>query len=92
MGRKATPKRDIDPKFSSLLRAVIQKSNTQEQVAAAAKAVEEYVSQNENAAKELARISNTIVHSGKLSNYGTAEAQKTLKAWAEKYPVKDEMP
>jgi hypothetical protein len=40
---------------------------------------------------ELARISTTIVNSGKLSDYGTATAQEYLKKWARQYgaPAKD---
>ena len=41
---------------------------------------------NANAKKELARITNTIVNSGKLANYGTAAAQVVLKRWAKANP------
>ena len=78
-----------DAKLTSLLRAVIQKSNTDEQVDDAAKAVEEYVESNPAAAKELARITNTVVNSDKLGNYGTEYCQGILKAWAEKFGSKD---
>lgn len=74
-----------DAKLTGLLRSVIQKTNTNEQVDAAAKAVEQYVATNPAAAKELARITNTVVNSDKLSNYGTAHCQEILKAWALKY-------
>ncbi len=85
MDRQQSPQRMSDPEFTGLLRNVIQKSNTDEQVNAAAKEVEDYVEKNPAAAKELARITNTIVNSDKLSNYGTSHAQEVLKAWAEKY-------
>ena len=74
-----------DSRLTGLLRSVIQKSNTDEQVDAAAKAVEEYVADNPAATRELARITNTVVNSDKLSNYGTAHCQEVLKAWAKKY-------
>ena len=37
------------------------------------------------ARKEIARISKTIVNSGKLENYGTPRCQEILRKWAEKY-------
>jgi hypothetical protein len=74
-----------DAKLTGLLRNVIQKTNSDEQVDAAAKAVEQYVQSNPAAAKELARITTTVVNSDKLSNYGTAHCQEILKAWAVKY-------
>ncbi|MEL7496709.1 MAG: hypothetical protein AAFN77_03820 [Planctomycetota bacterium] len=74
-----------DAKLTGLLRSVIQKSNSDEQVDTAAKAVEEYVDANPAAAKELARITNTVVNSDKLANYGTQHCQEILKGWAEKY-------
>jgi hypothetical protein len=74
-----------DAKLTSLLRAVINKQAGEADVRKAAAAVEEYVSKNRNAHREIARISNTIVNSGKLSNYGTETAQNVLKRWAKKY-------
>lgn len=85
MDRPRPAQRDSDPKFTGLLRSMIQKSNSDQQVDAAAKAVEEYVEKNPAAAKELARIANTVTRSDKLSNYGTPYAQEVLKAWAKKY-------
>ncbi|MFT5299767.1 MAG: hypothetical protein ACI87E_002453 [Mariniblastus sp.] len=74
-----------DTKLTGLLRSVIQKSNTDEQVDAAAKAIEAYVAANPAAAKELGRITNTVVNSDKLQNYGTAYCQARLTTWAKKY-------
>jgi len=74
-----------DEKLTGLLRSVIQKSNTDEQVDTAAKAVEEYVDSNPAARKELGRITNTLVNSDKLANYGSEHCQEVLKRWAEKY-------
>ena len=74
-----------DSKLTELLRSVIQKSNSDDQVDAAAKRVEQYVAENPAASKELARIVNTVVNSDRLSNYGTAHAQEILKSWAKKY-------
>ena len=79
-----------DPKLTSLLRSVINKQASKEEVATAAKAVEEYVQKNEAARKELGRITTTVVDSGKLSNYGTTHAQEKLKEWRKKYGTKAE--
>ncbi len=88
-GRTPAPaKRNNDAKLESLLRAVINKSATPEQVAAATADIDAYVKDNEKAQRELGRISNTVVNSGKLENYGTQPAQDQLKKWAEKYASK----
>ncbi len=75
-----------DPQLTSLLRSVLNKQATEEEVKAAAAKVEEYVTDKENARRELGRISNTVVNGGKLSNYGTEVAQEILRQWAKKYP------
>ena len=85
MNPKGSDRARPDSKLTELLRSVIQKSNTDEQVDSAAKAVEAYVDTNEAAAKELARITKTVTGSGKLANYGTPHAQKVLQRWAKKY-------
>jgi len=75
------------PELSNLLRAVIQKRAAAEDVDRAAKAVDAYLSKHPGAEKEIGRIANTVVNSGKLENYGTLHAQKILQAWAKQYPV-----
>jgi hypothetical protein len=70
-----------DTELSALLRAVINKQATEAQVQAAAAKVEDYVEKNEQARKELSRIVNTVVNSGKIENYGTVTAQKVLRRW-----------
>lgn len=69
----------------SLLRPVIRKDATPEQVDAAAKKVEEYAAVHSETKKEIGRIASTIVNSGKLENYGTARAQEVLRRWAKEY-------
>ena len=76
--------RDQDPKLTGLLRGVINKRASDDEVAAAAKKVEAYIAENAAAKKELTRIVTTVVNSGKLSNYGTESAQAILKDWAAK--------
>ena len=85
MDRQRSDRPAADPVFTGLLRKVINRQNTDQEVDAAAAAVDEYVEQHPAAARELARISNTVVNSGKLQNYGTVRAQEILRAWAEKY-------
>ena len=75
-----------DPKLIPLIRAVINKQATPDEVDAAAKKLEEYVQKNELAAKHFGRVTNTVVNSAKLGNYGTPTAQEYLKKWAKKYP------
>ncbi len=71
--------------LTGLLRGLIQKTNTDEQVDSAAKSIEAFIEKNPAAEKELARITTTIANSGKLENYGTKHCQEVLKAWAEKF-------
>ena len=73
-----------DPQLASMLRDVINKQASDEQVRAAAAKVEAYVAQNANARRELARIVTTVVNSGKIENYGTATAQEVLRQWKAK--------
>ena len=83
--RKNTRPGQNDPKLTSLLRAVINKQASEEDVKQSATAVEQYVAKNENARKQLGRITKTVVNGGKLSNYGIDAAQKILTRWAKEY-------
>lgn len=81
-----------DPKLGPLLRAVIQKTATMEQVVKAASAVEDYVAAKSEAKLQVGEIANRIVTSGKLNNYGTAKAQEYLKKWATEFVAKRPTP
>jgi hypothetical protein len=72
-------------KLRPLLAPVIRRDASPEDVEKAALAVEEYVSKNEAARREVGRIAKTIVDAGKLSNYGTQRAQEYLSKWAKAY-------
>lgn len=86
---KDTPKKtEQDPMVRTLLGPVIKLDAKPEDVDKAAKAVEEYAAKNEAFRKEIGRIGNTIVNSGKLDNYGTAKAQDYLKKWAKEFGEK----
>jgi len=73
------------PDLAPYLRPVINKEASKEDVAAAAKKVEEFVEKDPAAAKRLGEITNRIIDAGKLENYGTPAAQEYLKKWAAKY-------
>lgn len=84
------PSRAQDERLVQLLRPVIQKDASAEDVAKAAQAVEDYVSQNETARSELGQITSRVVGSERFSTYGTAAARQQIKTWAKKYgPSKD---
>jgi len=82
------PARQNDAKLTSLLRSLINKQASKDDVKKAASEIEKYIEKNEAARKELARIAGTVVNSGKLTNYGTAVAQEKLKEWEKKFPAK----
>jgi hypothetical protein len=79
-----------DPQLDSLLRAMIQKTATADQVQEAIQAIEAYVADKPAAQQRIGDIARRIIDGGKLENYGTAPAQAQLKAWAEKYPAAKE--
>jgi len=74
--------REEAPNLRPLMAPLIRREASDEDVDRAAKAIEERVEKDEAVRKEVARIANTIVDSGKLENYGTARAQEYLRKWA----------
>lgn len=96
----AMPKKDVarkvaakepDPNLRALLRPVIQKDATPEDVDKAAKALEEYVAKDPAAKADVGAIASRIIDAGKLADYGTPKAQEYLKKWAKEYgPPKKE--
>lgn len=74
-----------DLQLRTLLRAVIDRGASPEQVDKAALAVEEYAAKYEAAAKEVGRIANTIVNSDRIANYGSPRAQEVLRRWARSF-------
>ncbi len=86
---KAKAKADAqDPNLGPLLRAVIRKDASKEEVDEAAKKVVEYIDKHAGAATQVGQIAKRIVDSGNLENYGTKEAQEHIRAWAKKYAEK----
>ena len=83
MRRTDAPQRDA--KLGTLVRAVIQKDATKDEVAAAVKKVEQYIAELPAVQKELGQIAARIVNSDRLTTYGTESAQEAIKSWAKKY-------
>lgn len=88
MMRRAPTQDAQAPNLRPLLQPVIKLDASKVDVEKAAKAVEEHVSKDEAAKKELGRIASTIVNNGKVENYGTATCQEYLKKWAKEYGPK----
>lgn len=78
-----------DPKLDALLRSLIQKDATAEQVQERIDAINAYIKDKQEAQQRIGDIARRIINSGKLGNYGTEPAQIQLKAWAKKLPVED---
>ncbi len=89
---KQRPARMQDPRLDSLLRAVIQKTASEEEVQAAAAAVEAYAKKNAAAGERIGQITNNIIKAGKLENYGTPAAQKVLTRWAKEFAPATDRP
>ncbi len=73
-----------DPKIRQLMRPLIN-AETDEQIDAAAKLVEDYAAQNAKAKQEIGEIARRIIRADKLKNYGTAHCQQYLKKWAKEF-------
>ena len=81
----------LPAELTSMLRRLINKQATPEDVEEATKDIEEFIGKKENAEwqKRVGQITTNIISAGKLENYGTPPAQKILEAWAEKYGPKE---
>ena len=77
-----------DPELTELLRAVIRRDASPEQVARAGEAVEAHVAAHPKAKDQLGQIARRVVGSGKLETYGTPAAQKLITNWAERFGPK----
>ena len=71
-----------DPELANLLRSVIQKQASDEEVDEAAQKVDAYLAENEAAKKQVQQIASRIIDAGKLENYGTKRAQEHIRRWA----------
>ena len=74
-----------DPQVRVLLRPLISKTATDEEVAAAAGRIEEYAKKNPVARGQIGDICRRIIAADKLSNYGTPKCQESMKKWAQEF-------
>lgn len=84
-GRMNARPGERDAQLTTLMRDVINKRATAEDVEAAVAKVNEYVAKNEAARQQLGQMTTTVVKSGKIENYGTSPAQDAIREWAKKY-------
>ena len=87
-GDTATMKRDADPQhpeIRNLLRPVIQKSATDEDVVAAAQKVEDFAAEHADFRIQIGNIARRIIAAEKLGDYGTAKCQEYLTKWAKEF-------
>ena len=75
----------MTPELTQQLRGLISKNADESQVKQRAEELEKYLEQHPEGKKEIARIVNTIIGSGKLEDYGTPAARRILMQWKEKY-------
>lgn len=81
------------PDVSGLVRPLIQKKATDDEVTQIAEKIEKAMNADEAVRREIYRIATTISGSGKLTDYGTVKAQEYLKKWAkEKKDSSDSTP
>lgn len=90
MRERTPPATEGDAQLRTLLRGVIQQEATEQDVAAAAKAVDDYVAKNEAARQELGQIAQRVVSSPRFDEYGTAASRKQLTRWAKTYGAAQE--
>ncbi len=85
MAARTAPGSNPAPDMRALLTPVIRRNAPEKDVRKAAERVETAAQSDPAVRAELARISTTIVNSGKLSDYGTSTAQEYLRKWARLY-------
>lgn len=77
-----------DPKLIALLRPLLQKDASEEDIDKAAKALIEYAKTDKLLLKDVGERTSRIVKSGKLSTYGTKATQEYFRKWAKEYGPK----
>ncbi len=70
------------PDLSGMVRPLIQKSASEEQVTQLAEKIEKAMKDDEAVRREIYRIATAVTGGGKLSDYGTPKAQEYLTKWA----------
>lgn len=84
-GEVSNARPQTDPQLAAQFRPMISKTASESEVEKRALRIERYLELHPEGKKEIARIVNTIIRSGKLENYGTTAAQRVLKRWQKQY-------
>jgi len=82
MKREAAPQH---PEIRNMLGPVIQKTATDEEIAAAAKKVEDFAAEHADFRIQVGDIARRIIAAEKLGDYGTAKCQEYLSKWAKEF-------
>ena len=88
--RKRRRQPEQDAVYRRMMAPVIRKNANPADVDQAAKQVEEFAKENRWFRDRVFQAANKIVRSGKLSNYGGAEAQQYLRKWAKTFGPDDQ--
>lgn len=83
--RRKTADQGPSPELRELLRPLIQKNASEEEVDAAAAALEEFLAERPDERAVVGRITTNIISAGRLEAYGTPRAQEFLKKWAAEF-------
>jgi hypothetical protein len=75
----------LDPALGTLVRGLIQKDATPEEVDAAAKKIEEFIKGRKDYQKQLGTVINRIIDAKAIERYGSQKAREYLQAWGKKY-------
>jgi hypothetical protein len=78
----------VDERLIGLLRAVIKKQATDDEVEKAAKRLEDYVADKPAARQDIFRRTDLVTNGPKFKDYGTELARKYLLKWAKEYAPK----
>lgn len=81
----------LPDELGGMLRGLINKQATAEDVDKSAKDIEEFIARkaNEEWKTRVGQIATNIISAGKLKNYGTEPAQEYLKKWSKEFGPKE---
>ena len=83
--RNADQMARLIPKLRELMGPLRNKEATPEQVAKAVAAMEKYLTEHENAKRQIGRTAAQLLRSGRLESIGTEPARAKIREWARKY-------
>lgn len=89
MGRPAA-RDEMPAELATLLRAIINKMNTPEQVDSAVKQLEDYLADKPEEKQRVGDIARRIIDGGVLENYGTEPAREHIQRWAKEFGERKE--